>query len=195
MSPAESAVRERLLLAAVALIREHGLAGLTQPRVAKAAGVSQSHLTYYFPTRNALLTSVLMRTADDQLAGVEQALATGAADAKQLSETMGAAFEKAENSRVLISFALAASENRDARETFERLTRGIRGGIATTADRVGIPDDPKTMALVHSLAVGLSVLNLALGGSPLRPQPAECMAMLFKLLHQKKTTGRRRRRT
>lgn len=196
MSSAKSAVRERLLLAAVALIREHGLAGLTQPRVAKAAGVSQSHLTYYFPTRDALLTAVLTRTADDQLAGVEQALATGAADAKQLSRTMGAAFEKAENSRVLISFALAASENRDARETFEQLTRGIRGGIAGVSERIGIPDDPRTMALVHSLAVGLSVLNLALGGSPLRPPPAECMAMLFNLLEKKKaTTPKRRRRT
>ena len=33
----------------VTLLHEQGLAALTQPRIAKAAGVSQSHLTYYFP--------------------------------------------------------------------------------------------------------------------------------------------------
>lgn len=182
MSPAEIALRERLLLTAIDLIREHGLAGLTQPRVAKVAGISQSHLTYYFPTRRDLLTAVLDRTATDQLAGVQEAMRGAAASPKKLANAMGAAFEKAENSRVLISFALAASENAEARAIFERLTRGIRGEVAMAADRIGIGDDAKTVALVHALGVGLSVLNLALGGSSLRPKPAEAMAMLFELL-------------
>ncbi len=99
---------------------------------------------------------------------------------------MGTAFEKAENSRVLISFALAASESAEAREIFERLTRGIRGATAAAADRIGIADDARTVALVHALGVGLSVLNLALAGSPSRPNPAEGMAMLFELLADKK---------
>lgn len=182
MSPAEIALRERLLLVAIGLIREHGLAGLTQPRVAKAAGVSQSHLTYYFPTRRLLLVAVLERTAADQLAGVEHAMRAAAGSPKKLSAAMGAAFEKAENSRVLISFALAASQDDEARAIFERLTRGIRGEVAAAAERIGIPDDARTVALVHALGVGLSVLNLALGGSPLRPKPAEAMAALFRLL-------------
>ena len=182
MSPAEIALRERLVLAAIGLIREHGLAGLTQPKVAKAAGISQSHLTYYFPTRRALLTTVLDRTATDQLAGVEQAMRAASSNPKKLADAMGVAFEKAENSRVLISFALAASEDADVRAIFERLTRGIRGEVADAADRIGIPADARTVALVHALGVGLSVLNLALGGSTLRPKAAEGMALLFKLL-------------
>ncbi len=172
------------MLAAIGLIREHGLAGLTQPRVAKAAGISQSHLTYYFPTRRDLLLAVLDRTATDQLAGVEQAMRGAAGSPKMLANAMGAAFEKAENSRVLISFALAASQDAEARAIFERLTRGIRGEVATAAERIGIGDDAKTVALVHALGVGLSVLNLALGGSSLRPEPAEGMAMLFRLLSE-----------
>jgi AcrR family transcriptional regulator len=167
---------------AVALVRERGLAGLTQPRVARAAGISQSHLTYYFPTRRDLLTAVLDRTATDQLAGVEQAMRTAARSPKALANGMGAAFAKAENSRILISFALAASEDAEARAIFERLTRGIRGEVAMAAERIGIGNDAKTVSLVHALGVGLSVLNLALGGSSLRPQPAEGMAMLFRLL-------------
>ena len=88
--------------------------------MAKAAGISQSHLTYYFPTRQALLTAVLDRTATDQLAGVEQAMRAASSNPKKLADAMGVAFEKAENSRVLISFALAASEDADVRAIFER---------------------------------------------------------------------------
>ncbi|MBI2734998.1 MAG: TetR/AcrR family transcriptional regulator [Rhodospirillales bacterium] len=187
MSPTEIALRERLLLAAIGLIRRGGLAGLTQPRLAKAAGISQSHLTYYFPTRRDLLTAVLDRTATDQLAGVEHAMRGAASSPTKLAKAMGAAFEKAENSRVLISFALAASEDPEARAIFERLTRGIRGEVATAANRIGIDDDAKTVALVHALGVGLSVLNLALGGSSLRPKAAEGMAMLFRLLSRTRT--------
>lgn len=188
MSPAEIAVRERLLVAAIGLIRDHGLAGLTQPRVAKAAGISQSHLTYYFPTRQALLAAVLDRTATDQLAGVELAMRGASTSPRKLADAMGTAFEKAENSRVLISFALAASQDADVRAIFERLTRGIRGEVAAAADRIGIPADAKTVALVHALGVGLSVLNLALGGSTLRPKAAEAMARLFKLLAEEGKT-------
>jgi AcrR family transcriptional regulator len=44
-------VRTRILEAALGLLAEHGVTELTQPKIAAAAGVRQSHLTYYFPTR------------------------------------------------------------------------------------------------------------------------------------------------
>ncbi|MPZ57575.1 MAG: TetR family transcriptional regulator [Rhizobiales bacterium] len=49
VTPAE--VRERVRTAAITLVREQGLPRLAQSLVAKAAGVSQSHLTHYFPKR------------------------------------------------------------------------------------------------------------------------------------------------
>src|ERR1051325_11984690 len=61
-------VRERILQAALALLAESGAHELTQPRVAKAAGVLQSHLTYYFPTRADLLQEVA-RYSIEKLAG------------------------------------------------------------------------------------------------------------------------------
>src|SRR5919205_3165991 len=51
-------VRERILQAALDLLSQSGAHELTQPRVAKAAGVRQSHLTYYFPTRADLLQAL-----------------------------------------------------------------------------------------------------------------------------------------
>lgn len=48
-------VRERILHAAREILQESGLQRFTQVNVAERAGVRQSHLTYYFPTRRALL--------------------------------------------------------------------------------------------------------------------------------------------
>jgi hypothetical protein len=43
--------RAIIVMVGIAVLREHGFAGFSQLRVAIRAGVRQSHLTYYFPTR------------------------------------------------------------------------------------------------------------------------------------------------
>ena len=63
--------REIILKAAIATLREYGYSGFTQPRVAKRADVRQSHLTYYFPTRLALLEGVARLAVDGQLAALQ----------------------------------------------------------------------------------------------------------------------------
>ena len=47
--------REQLLDAAVLVIGEHGIGGLTNRRVCAAAGVSPGSLTYHFATQNDLI--------------------------------------------------------------------------------------------------------------------------------------------
>ena len=54
-------VKESILEAGIALLESKGIAALTQPQVASAAGIKQSHLTYYFPTRTDLLTAIADR--------------------------------------------------------------------------------------------------------------------------------------
>lgn len=191
MSPTEIAVRERLLAAAIALIREHGPAGLTQPRVAKAAGISQSHLTYYFPTREALRNAVLERAALGQLAGIKRAFAAQA-DSDALAKVLETALGQAENSRLLVSFLLAADQDPAARKIFHDLVNSMRAEIAAAAARIGIANDPGNVALIHTVGVGLAVLNLALGDTALQPRPAEAITALFRLLADKKPVRRRR---
>ena len=60
--------RQDIIEAGLATLREHGYAGFTQPRVAARAGLRQSHLTYYYPTRIDLLTAVGRAAIDRQLA-------------------------------------------------------------------------------------------------------------------------------
>lgn len=56
-----SDVRARILNAAVDLLKVSGIKKLAQPQVAKAAGIPQGHLTYYFPKKADLLSAVAQR--------------------------------------------------------------------------------------------------------------------------------------
>ncbi|MEO7253460.1 MAG: TetR/AcrR family transcriptional regulator, partial [Casimicrobium sp.] len=51
----DASVRDKILTAANEILLTLGFSALTQQSVAGRAGVRQSHLTYYFPTRNDLL--------------------------------------------------------------------------------------------------------------------------------------------
>ena len=57
-------VRSRLLLAADDILVSEGIQAITQTRVSEVAGVRQSHLTYYFATRSALIKAVMEFTAN-----------------------------------------------------------------------------------------------------------------------------------
>jgi AcrR family transcriptional regulator len=180
MVPAD--IRERLLMAAVALVREQGLPKLTQPRVAKAAGVSQSHLTYYFPTRADLVHAVLERAAERQRAGVESAVAAAGQGVEALVLELDKTLSRPENTRVLVSFVLAADADPAARALFGGLAEGIRATIAEMLGKVGITPRPDTVTMVHALGTGLAILELALGGSAAQPNTAATLRQLFQLL-------------
>jgi AcrR family transcriptional regulator len=62
--------RQAILTAGIEILREEGYSAFTQPRVAKRAGPRQSLLTYYFPTRVALVAAVAGIAIDGQLAAV-----------------------------------------------------------------------------------------------------------------------------
>jgi AcrR family transcriptional regulator len=175
-------IRERLLMAAVTLVREQGLPKLTQPRVAKAAGVSQSHLTYYFPTRADLLHAVLKRAAERQRAGVEAAVAAADKGVEALVRQLAKQLSRPENTRVLVSFVLAADTDPAARAMFGGLAGGMRATTAEMLEKVGIAPTPQAVALVHALGTGLAILELALGGSAVRPNTAATLGDLFQLL-------------
>jgi len=55
----EKSTRQLILDTALRIASNDGIKDLTQTNVASAAGVRQSHLTYYFPLKVDLLTAVL----------------------------------------------------------------------------------------------------------------------------------------
>lgn len=179
MPPTE--VRERVLAAAVGLLRAQGPAGLTQPRVAKAAGVSQSHLTYYFPTRADLVRAVLEAAVDGQIATLGGAMAASASLAERIAG-LAEALAHAENTRVLVALVLAADGDPAFRALYGRLVAAMRGRAAGLLAGAGLDPAPGQVALLHALGTGLAVMGAALGLEAGREVSATVLTELFRLL-------------
>jgi len=154
-------MRDRIVAAALTVLQSEGWSALTQPRVALAAGLRQSHLTYYFPTRRDLVTAVSREVARRLLAGFERLAREAPADPRGF----GLSFARLctpEQTRLLLTLVLAADAEPAIRRIFRALTRDVRARLAETIGRLGGPrDGGDTVALMHALGVGLAVLELA----------------------------------
>jgi AcrR family transcriptional regulator len=96
--------RERLLDAALRVIGEHGVAGLTNRRVAAAAGVSLGSLTYHFASQTDLLREALLRAVAAETARIE----TLADALRERVRTVGDAAAAAQD--VLAAMAMGEAE-------------------------------------------------------------------------------------
>ena len=148
-------VRDRILEAALRLLAESGAHELTQPRVAKAAGVRQSHLTYYFPTRADLLQEVA-RYSIGKLAGqlehakpgaLPQGIAAGAADKRR--------------ARVMLGLVGAADRDPKIKQRMRKFVAELRSRMAPVLAAGGMATDADSIAFFHSCVIGCAVLQLA----------------------------------
>ena len=164
-------VRERILEAALALLAESGAHELTQPRVARAAGVRQSHLTYYFPTRGELLQEVA-RHSIEKLAGQ---LAHG--HAGSLPDTIAAGAADKRRSRVMLGLVTAADRDPKIKQRMRRFVAELRARMTPVLGAAGLATDPESIAFFHCVIVGCAVLQIARDNAEAR---AEAKAVLGK---------------
>ena len=148
-------VRERILQAALKLLAESGAHELTQPRVAKAAGVRQSHLTYYFPTRGDLLQEVA-RYSIGKLAGQLEHTRPGA-----LPENIAAGAADKRRARVMLGLVGAADRDPKIKQGMRKFVAELRGRMAPVLAAGGMATDPESVAFFHSCVIGCAVLQLA----------------------------------
>jgi AcrR family transcriptional regulator len=149
-------VRGRIVQAALEVLGEGG--ELTQPRVSRAAGVRQSHLTYYFPTVTDLLQAVA-RHSFDRLAGE-----LGAAGRRRPgSVAAGMARATADRRRVRMMLGLVTAADRDPslKPRMRAFIRELRGRIAPMLGAAGLEVGDDDMAFLHTVVVGAAVLQLA----------------------------------
>lgn len=149
--------------AGLAVLREHGFVGFTQPRVAARAGLRQSHITYYYPTRLDLLAAVGRAAVDRQLAAVDTLFAAPLPPA-DLGRAIAELATRHENTRVLLALAQAGDEEPRLREHFCELADGIVARVSAYFGRLhGQPPDEDLGRLLHAVSVGLAVVDLATG--------------------------------
>jgi AcrR family transcriptional regulator len=152
--------RKQILEAALSLLREHGLAGLTQPRVAAKTGLRQSHLTYYFPTRTDLVAGVARVGMEAQLDAV-RTLFNGISNSQQAADRIAAVTVRHENTRVLAALNQAADQEPVVREVFNELLSGFVHEIDGLLQKLQLPSSEAHVDLLHALLVGLAMIDLA----------------------------------
>lgn len=154
--------RREIIEAGLATLREHGYSGFTQPRVATRAGLRQSHLTYYYPTRADLLAAVGRAAVDGQLAAVDRVLAE-ASSLDVLAGAIARLIGRHENTRVLMALAQAADQEPPLRVLFHELADGIVARVGRVLGKAQPAVTEEEARMLHALCVGLAVVDLATG--------------------------------
>ena len=177
--------REKILEAGLAILREQGLAGLTQPRVAAKTGLRQSHLTYYYPTRADLLAAVTRAAIEAQLAGA-RSLAKGISSAEQAAAKMATVVARHENTRVLAALNQAADQEPTVRALFNELHNGFITELGALLEKLKLSPTEARIDLLHGLFVGLSIIDLATGRKNGRARAKAALSLAFDLLSGEK---------
>lgn len=145
----------RIIEAALALLAEGG--ELTQPRVARAAGVRQSHLTYYFPTVTDLLQAVARRSFDT-LAGE---FGAGKGTRASMAANIATASADKRRVRMMLGLVSAADRDRSLKPRMRAFVRELRGRIAPLLEAGGLDVSAADLAFLHTVIVGSAVLQFA----------------------------------
>jgi AcrR family transcriptional regulator len=150
-------VKSRIMRAALGLLAEGG--ELTQPRVSRAAGVRQSHLTYYFPTVTDLLQAVA-RHSFDRLAG-ELGAAPGRRRPPSLAAGIARATRDKRRVRMMLGLVTAADRDPSLKPRMRAFVRELRARIAPMLEAGGLKVNEDDVAFLHTVVVGAAVLQLA----------------------------------
>jgi len=154
--------RTRLLEAALELVQKQGIQALTQARVAAAAGLRQSHLTYHFPTRAHLLTAVALHCAAGTMslmcAEPDQALTLEA-----FRRHLGEHVSTTAMPRLMLALTVASEEDPSLKawmaEFGERATAHLHGVFT----QLGLAPTRTDVALFHASLVGICTLQVGAG--------------------------------
>lgn len=153
-------IKEDILIAGSALLREKGVTALTQPQIAQAANIKQSHLTYYFPKRANLLLAIAEFTLAglmENVAAQVQAKPRGTTLADEIAKIMIDGFPP----RVLLGLIVAADSDPDIHKLLRKLIRHVRGAVQHLLQQAGIAADDESARLFHATIIGLAVMHQA----------------------------------
>jgi AcrR family transcriptional regulator len=156
-------VRDRLLEAALEVLAEEGMHALTQARVAEHAGVRQSHLTYYFPTRSDLLKGIVEHAAGHGPGMFGTDPSSPAPSLASLRTHLGNQVTDARLARVMLALTAASDEDSTLKRWMVEFDRGIREMFGAVLAAMGCRVKPQDLALFHASLVGIAVLHSSEG--------------------------------
>lgn len=163
--------RQRILDAALGLLAGREAHALTQPQVARAAGLRQSHLTYYFPTRADLLQAVARHSIEMLAAEMARARHTPGA----VAQGIGAGAADKRRVRLMLGLVGAADRDPAIKRRLRKFIPELRGLMAPMLEAGGLRTDPESLAFFHSVTIGCAVLQLARDNAEARAEAKAVM--------------------
>lgn len=161
-------MRDRILEAALATLRAGGSGGFTQVAVARRAGVRQSHLTYYFPTRHDLLEATVSRFVETIEAGFADRPDAALGRFAEAVTDLG-------HMRMFLGLVVEAADDPSLRAIIARGTERVEGTLAAA---LGGSDAPERARVALATIWGLGLYGFALRPDPERNPTAAGLANL-----------------
>lgn len=158
--PAERDNRSRLIDAALEVLLRDGILGFSQSKVARQAGLRQSHLTYYFPTRNDLLTVVVEHGC--QLVINAQGCTGQAAELSLDSFRLQMCNNVCDSriARLMVAVTVAAETDPRLKHWLSEFDRRMLNNKKEAFRQYGITCSADELALFHSTIAGIALRNL-----------------------------------
>jgi AcrR family transcriptional regulator len=177
-------VRTSILEAALDLLGDHGVSKLSQPNVARAAGIRQSHLTYYFPTRSDLLKATALYSIESMLGMLARRASDGKLSSELVAQIAGDMVGDKRRARVVLGLVVASDEDREIKTFLRTFVDRVRAGIGQVVELLGGRANPEKIALFHTLVVGAAVLHIARDNTASRRESAAMVRFAVEQLLQ-----------
>jgi DNA-binding transcriptional regulator YbjK len=157
--------RRKILHATLELIERRGVEAVTHRAVGQASDIPLGSVTYYFPTKDALLREALELWVADEVARLEQV--TAAIEREHLSPEEGAArwseLLRGNDPHQLAQFELylQAARTPELRSAVAEAFAAYERVAAAALRAVGLGDNAQAAPLFVALADGLGLRRLA----------------------------------
>ncbi len=153
-------IRENIIESGLKLLREHGFGALTQPRIAAEAGVRQSHLTYYFPSRTDLLFAVADRSCEVLLAPLAERAERGDLSVDAVVDALGDAITDRGVSRIFHALISASDEDEALKLQMRQFQKDSVRDLQQLFAGAGLALGDDDALLLHVMLCGASSLDL-----------------------------------
>ncbi|PVG80596.1 TetR family transcriptional regulator [Nocardioides gansuensis] len=172
--------RKALVLdAAVEVIAEHGLEGVTHRAIAKAAGVPLSTTSYFFASLDDLIGAAVTRIAESILEAVESLVADAATltqGNKPVEEYVDRLLDVVTAPRerqILVQFEayLGTTRRPELAEPVRRIVEAYEHAAATAFSALGAPEPDKAARHLVAVLDGFALQRIA------HPRPDDAMLL------------------
>jgi DNA-binding transcriptional regulator YbjK len=177
--------REGILRAALKVIGEQGVAGLTNRRIAADAGVSLGTLTYHFTSQNDLLRQAMLLFAKQETAQLSALVETHRSEDLTV-EQAAAVVERVIEQMSMGTYEIAplelylqAGRDPELRDSTRRCFAAYDELATTILSALGVPEPGRLAEAAVALIAGLQLRRLATGTTSATPA-AEALTMLVR---------------